>query len=229
MNNASIGVVFLAGGQGTRFGGEIPKQFVFLKDKPIALYSLEVFLRHFLVKEVVVVTRKEYEHLFLPTLKGSHCQYQFAQPGPRRQDSVFNGFKKLSPHHGWICTHDAARPFISTKALDSLFSVREECLAGTLGTPVTSTIKECVSQGWIARTLPRETLWEIQTPQLIERSIMQAGFDCACKKNITITDDVALAELVGKPAKVVQNSPINIKITTKEDLALAEKIIDLRQ
>lgn len=223
----SIGVIFLAGGSGLRFKSEIPKQFIKLKNKPIALHSFEIFLTHPEVQEIVIVTPPEYQSIFVQSLRSHNIPYHFAIPGDRRQDSLENGLKKLSKCCSWVCTHDGARPFISNKLLNLLFAQRTQCLAATLGISTTSTIKECDSERRICKTLSRDNLWEIQTPQLIERNTLEKGFQIASQRNLTVTDDVALAELLNAPSKVILSSPWNLKITTKEDFSMAEKILEM--
>jgi len=214
----SISVVLLAGGVGKRMGGEIPKQFLQLKDKPVVLHSLDVFLNHPEVLEVVVVCEKKYRTYF------DGYNVLFAEPGERRQDSLYHGFKKCSPSSQWICVHDGARPFIDREMLDLLFREGMQIGAATVGMPVKWTVKETSEEGRVIRTLDRERVWEIQTPQFLKRSIMEEGFAYALANGLTVTDDVSLAELIGCPVKVVRGSYQNLKITTPEDLFVAECI-----
>jgi len=121
-----LSVVLLAGGKGERMGSHLPKQFLSLQNKAIALYSLEVFMQLEEVEEIIVVCAPEYRHFF------SHIPVQFALPGEQRQDSVYNGLRKVNPQAEWICIHDAARPFITPKIVLSLFTEGKNVGAASL-------------------------------------------------------------------------------------------------
>ncbi|MEZ5315111.1 MAG: 2-C-methyl-D-erythritol 4-phosphate cytidylyltransferase [Chlamydiales bacterium] len=207
--------IILAGGQGQRMNAPLPKQYLLLKKKPIACHSLEIFLNHPEMHQIIVVCAPEYRTLF------SEYHVEFADPGERRQDSLFNGLKLAK--YNWICTHDAARPYLTHKLIDRLIQEGKNHSAVTLGIPIKNTIKECDSTGFVLRTLNRESIWEIQTPQLVKKHILIKGFAFADRHNITVSDDVSLAELIDHPVKLVLGSQKNIKITTPEDLCFKIK------
>lgn len=210
MKNLSI--ILLAGGSGSRMGSEIPKQYLTLNHKPIFEYSLDAFQGF---GEIIVVADEKYHSLF--------SQVKLALPGKRRQDSVFNGLKYAS--HEWVMVHDMARPFITKTLIQKLWDEGQETGAATLANPVSYTVKEADKEGIVKKTLDRSSLWEIQTPQLIKKEILEKGFEKALKDHIDVTDDVALAELIHHPVKLIKSSPINFKITTQEDLKLAEALL----
>ena len=211
-----IGAILLAGGTGTRMGTSIPKQFMHLQGKPLALYSLEVLVSLTQVVEVVVVCPLEYRSLF------SHYPVRFALPGDQRQDSVYNGLQQVCGTIEWVTVHDAARPFITSSMIENLFIRGKDVGAASLAMPVKNTLKEVQSDNCVSRTLNRSQIWEIQTPQLLKKEILEAGFAYARTHQISVTDDVALAELIGHPVHLVPGSYQNIKITTPEDWAFAE-------
>lgn len=215
----SVSVVLLAGGTGSRMQMTTPKQFLPLRNKPILSHSLEVFLHHPDVCEVIVVANEVYRSLF------SAYNPLHAEPGERRQDSLYNGLQKVSKKAKWVCVHDAARPFITHALLDTLFAEGKKVGAATLGVPIKWTIKEATTEGAILKTLNREHIYEIQTPQFLEKTLLEKGFAHANQHAITVTDDVSFAELLGHPVQLVQGSYRNIKITTPDDLYLAECII----
>jgi 2-C-methyl-D-erythritol 4-phosphate cytidylyltransferase len=214
-----ISVILLAGGKGTRMGSSTPKQFLPLKNRAIALYSLEVLLQLEEVIEIIVVCAPEYRHFF------SKMPVQFAEPGEQRQDSVYNGLQQVSSSARWVCTHDAARPFITPSLVKALFEAGKKTGASSLATPVKNTLKEINGSQDVARTVDRSSIWEIQTPQFLKKELLEAGFALARSQRVTLTDDVSLAELVGHPVKLIQGSYQNIKITTPEDLSFAEWLI----
>lgn len=215
-----ISAILLAGGEGKRMGLPTPKQFLMLGEKPILTYSLELFASLDEIGEIIVVADKQYHALF------SHDALHLAQPGKRRQDSLFNGLSLVHPKSQWILVHDAARPFVGLKELKELIREGQKVGAATLATPVKATIKEG-EKSFALRTLDRERLFEIQTPQLIKKNLLIEGFKIANEKKLTVTDDVSLVELLGHPVKLVQGNFSNIKITTQEDLIIAHAFINL--
>lgn len=217
----TLSVILLAGGLGTRMQAAIPKQFLLLQNKPIALYSFDLFLTLPEVDEIVVVCDPAYRHLF----SSNNLKISFADPGERRQDSVWNGFNKSNADFDWICIHDSARPFITSSLVLSAIEAAKEQGAAALGMPLKFTVKECNEQGWVKNTPSRDRLWEIQTPQVIRRDLLQKGFQLAQELNATVTDDLSLVELFSNPVRIVKGSYENIKITTPEDLIIAESIL----
>ena len=217
MSQKKTSLILLAGGLGLRMETSCPKQCLPLNGKPIALHSYNVFLSIEEITEIIVVCAEEYTPLF-PQAKA------FAPPGKERQDSVSNGFKMCSKNSDFILIHDSVRPFITKLAVKNLLNEGMKTSAATLGVPVTSTIKQVDKDNLVTLTPSRSTLFEIQTPQLLKREVLQKGLEYAEKTNLTLTDDVALAELINHPVKIVKGSYSNIKITTKEDLIPYEKI-----
>lgn len=206
-------LILLAGGKGTRFGGALPKQYFPLQKKPVALHSFDLFLEMSAISEIVVVCEPCYQHFF------SSSKTIFALPGVRRQDSVFSGLQKSNCD--LICIHDAARPFPEKSQVIELLKDALEIGAAALGIPANSTMKECTSFNQVVKTVPRSSLWEIQTPQAIKRDLLVLAFQKAYRENIEVTDDVALIEHLGEPVKITMGSKRNIKITTPFDLELA--------
>ena len=211
-----IGAILLAGGTGSRMGSSIPKQFWLLQGKPVALYSLEVLISLTQVVEIVVVCSLEYRSLF------SNYPVRFALPGEQRQDSVYNGLCQVSDAIQWVAVHDAARPFITPSMVQNLFDQGKDVGAASLAMPAKNTLKEVQSGNQVSCTLNRSQIWEVQTPQLLKKEILEAGFAHAHTHKTLVTDDVSLAELMGHPVQLVQGSYQNIKITTPEDWAFAE-------
>lgn len=212
--------ILLAGGLGTRLNASIPKQYLILNEKAIALYSFDLLLKTPEINEIVVVCFPNFNELFISSEK----LIKFALPGKRRQDSVFNGFQKTS--HPIICIHDSARPFVTKEDLLQVLEAGKCYGAATLGVPLKFTVKETTPQNFVKSTLDRTKIWEIQTPQVLHRDILEEGFKYAQEHAITVTDDVSLGELIGKPAKLIEGSYTNIKITVSEDLIMAKHLIN---
>ena len=138
---------------------------------------------------------------------------------------MFNGLQQVDPRLSLVCIHDAARPFITAPLVRRALKAAETHGAATVGMPVKFTVKEALPDGLVKRTPERSTVWEIQTPQVIRKELLVKGFAYAKEKGLTVTDDVSLIELLGKPVQLVEGSHANLKITTPEDWLIAEKLI----
>jgi len=218
-NKNFISLIFAAGGVGSRMGSLIPKQYLPLAGRPIALHSFSLFDSMDEIDEIIVVCEPERRHLF-----NSKKPLRFALPGPRRQDSIRNGLSAVSPNASIICTHDAARPFAATQDILKLIQQTIETGAATLAAPVICTIKQASRERIVEKTLDRSHLWEIQTPQGLRRDLFEKGFAYAEKNKIEVTDDTSLAELLGHPVAIVPSPHRNFKITTPTDLAVANTL-----
>lgn len=212
----SISAILLAGGKGHRMGSSTPKQYLHLQEQPVALFSFGCLSACAAISEVVVVCEPIYRTYF------QNCQ--FAEPGPRRQDSLKNGFRKASAQSEFILIHDAARPFIDASLLDSLIEAGRLHGAAALAVPAKATIKRARAD-FVVETLNRSELYEIQTPQILRADLLSKGLIRAEALGVTVTDDVSLAELIGHPVKLIPGSEHNIKITTPFDLSIAETIL----
>jgi 2-C-methyl-D-erythritol 4-phosphate cytidylyltransferase len=225
MTHPFISLILLGGGKGSRMKESIPKQFLPLKGKPLILHSFEVLQKFSFLSEVIIVSPREYDFLF----PMKNFKVHFSEPGVRRQDSLCRGMEKISPLSDLVCIHDAARPFLEEKPFLELIQMALLHEAATLAFPVRYTIKEGNSQGEVVKTLTRETLWEIQTPQAIKTSLLKEALLLAEKNQWEVTDDVSLIELMGKKVKLVTGFSDNIKVTYPNDLFLAEAIYEKRK
>jgi 2-C-methyl-D-erythritol 4-phosphate cytidylyltransferase len=124
-----------------------------------------------------------------------------------------------------VCIHDSVRPFIKPALIRELVDAANHWNAAALGVRAKSTIKFCEADQTVIETLPRNNLWEIQTPQVIRLQLLKEGFVFAQNHRMSVTDDVSLVELLGKPVKIVEGCYDNIKVTTQEDLNFVQKIM----
>ena len=220
----SVSVVFLSGGVGKRMGAKMPKQYIQLSGKEIALYSFEVFASMDHVREIVVVCEEEYEDLFKSV--GIGKPLKFARPGKERQDSCSNGFDLCAKDSSLVAIHDSARPLLKAEDAVACFIDAHEHGAAVLGVPVKSTIKEVDTKtSLVVRTPDRATLWEVQTPQVIKPDLLRRGFEKVRAENLEVTDDVSIIEQLGEPVRITVGDYYNIKLTTPEDLQLAESVL----
>lgn len=199
-----------------------PKQYLLLQGKPIILHSLEALLSFQGFSEIIIVCEKEYRSLFSSY---TSTPIRFATPGKERQDSVLSGFKALASSTKWVCIHDGARPLLKAQDLYAVLEAGMQHAAATLAIPLKMSVKEADQDLFVKKSLDRSTLWDIQTPQILSYPLLQRGLEEMQAKNLKVTDDVSLAELLGEPVKLVQGSYSNIKITTQDDLSLANLLL----
>ncbi|XP_058752847.1 2-C-methyl-D-erythritol 4-phosphate cytidylyltransferase, chloroplastic-like [Vicia villosa] len=222
----SVSVVLLAGGKGKRMGATMPKQYLPLLGQPIALYSFLTFSRMPEVKEIVVVCDPSYRDIF-EDVKGCQAELKFALPGKERQDSVYNGFQVIDSNSQLVCVHDSARPLVLQGDVKKVFKDGLLNGAAVLGVPSKATIKEANADSFVVRTLDRKTLWEMQTPQVIKPELLRKGFELVNREGLEVTDDVSIVEHLKQPVYITEGSYTNIKVTTPDDLLLAERILSI--
>lgn len=228
------GAVVLAAGAGKRMQSDIKKQFLQIKDKPVIWYSLHAFQESF-VDEIVLVTSKE---------DASYCReeivnkYNFTKVtkivsgGKERYHSVSEGIKALSSCD-YVFIHDGARPMLTGEILDRAYECVQECKACVVGMPVKDTIKIANKDGYIEQTPDRNLVWMIQTPQVFSYPLIKDAYEKLIlqeeelkKQGINITDDAMVVEtLMEYSVKLIEGSYENIKITTPEDLKIAENFL----
>ena len=222
----SVSVVLLAGGVGKRMGAAMPKQYLPLRGKPIALHSLAVFEALPEVAEVVVVCDPAYRDLFEAA---ATTPLKFAEPGAERQDSVSNGLARISAASALVAVHDSARPLVTGGEVQACIGDALEHGAAVLGVPVKPTIKEADGAGFVAKTLQRSLLWEVQTPQIVRPALLRAGFELVAAEGLEVTDDVSVVEALGEPVKITLGRYTNIKVTTPDDMSVAEGFLAERE
>ncbi|KAI4367388.1 hypothetical protein MLD38_023131 [Melastoma candidum] len=227
VKDKSVSVILLAGGSGKRMGASIPKQYLPLLGQPIALYSLYTFSEMSEVKEIVVVCDPSYKDIFEDVKQNIPVGLKFALPGKERQDSVYNGLQEIDWESELVCIHDSARPLILRGDVEKVLKDGYRIGAAVLGVPVKATIKEADSGSFVVKTLDRKTLWEMQTPQVIKPQLLQSGFQLVNREGLEVTDDVSIVEHLKHPVYITEGSYTNIKVTTPDDLLLAERILNM--
>lgn len=223
---ATFGVILAAAGRSSRFGdANYKKPFAPLAGRPVWIHSAERFLERNDVKQVVIVVAPEDREAFLEKF-GANIAFMgvvLAEGGAQRADSVRRGLEKLGREIDMVAIHDAARPCLAAAWIDAVFEAGVRTGAAILATPVTSTLKRVSADMTIVETVNREGLWEAQTPQVFRRDLLEKAF--AHDAAATATDEAQLMEAIGQKVTVVRGSPINLKITSREDLRLAEHAV----
>nr|XP_043607369.1 2-C-methyl-D-erythritol 4-phosphate cytidylyltransferase, chloroplastic [Erigeron canadensis] len=222
----SVSVVLLAGGKGKRMGASMPKQYLPLLGQPIALYSFYTFSTMHEVKEIVVVCDPSYQDIFEDSRGKINVDLKFALPGKERQDSVYSGLQTIDRNSELVCIHDSARPLVTSSDVEKVLNDGLRVGAAVLGVPAKATIKEGNSESFVVKTLDRKTLWEMQTPQVIKPDLLKQGFELVNRENLEVTDDVSIVEHLKHPVYITEGSYTNIKVTTPDDLLLAERILN---
>lgn len=218
------GVVIVAAGRGERLGHRLRKAMVPVGGRPMVLRAAEAFARVEGIVECVLVMQDE-DSRTLREEWGAALDalgpVQFTTGGARRQDSVRRGLDALSSSCEGALVHDAARPFVSSDLILAMLDALDRAPAVVPVVPATSTVKR-VEEGRVVETVPRSELRLAQTPQGARREDLLAALSELDRQGIDVTDDVQAMELTGHEVLVVEDSPSNFKITTREDLEVAE-------
>ena len=224
-----VGVVVVAGGSGTRAGGEL-KQFRWIAGRPMLLHSVQAFQARGDVAMVVCVLPPQYAGDPPPWLFQSDTERLLVSVGGRtRAESVANGLEDLPAECRIVLIHDAARPLVSDGMIDRVIAEARLGHGSIAALPVTDTLKRVDADGRIEATVPREQLWRAQTPQGFPREmIMRAHREARIAgTHAAATDDAALCEALGLPVVVVQGSERALKVTEERDFARAEAVFPL--
>ncbi len=220
-----------AAGSGSRLGGQIPKQFLEIAGAPILAHTISRFIECDDIGAIAVALPADRFDEFRARNRGARSikPIFYVNGGTERSDSILNALEavaELNPEI--VAVHDAVRPFVTTAQISAVITKAKEAGAAILALPATDTIKE-VEHGLIVRTIDRRRIWRAQTPQAFRYELlMQANQEAraAGLPSALTTDDSLLVERLGVPVAVVEGSHNNIKITTPEDLILAENLFE---
>lgn len=219
-----LGAVIVGGGSGSRLGADLPKAFIPLGGTPLYQYSLKTFVKHPKIEEIIFVFPQT--HSFSPSEKKKWGEegVEFVVGGKTRQQSVFNGLAALSGSIQGVLVHDAARPFLTTAVIDRLIASLEKGFGGIAALPVTDTVKQADGE-CVVSTIDRSQLWIAQTPQAFPVTLLKQAYARAEAENWVVTDEASLIERLGERVALISGDSRNFKITTADDLALAEIIL----
>ncbi|MBA2117541.1 2-C-methyl-D-erythritol 4-phosphate cytidylyltransferase [Bremerella alba] len=219
-------VILPAAGRSTRFGGgELKKVYVSLLGQPVWLHCARRFAARPDVSDVVIVISPDDEPYFREQFADvcDELGIQIVLGGETRTDSIANAVDALDSSSEFIAIHDAARPGIDDAMIDAVFNSAAGSGAAILALPVPGTLKRVSIEGKIVENVPREGVWEAQTPQVFRRQLILEAYEKF--RHEPATDDASLVQRLGHQVAVVRGAMKNLKITTKDDLAVAEQLL----
>lgn len=224
--------IVLAAGQGKRMKSSVHKQYLLINDKPVLYYSLKAF-EDSIIDDVVLVTGKGEEGFCQKEIidrYGLKKVRRIVEGGKERYHSVAYGIRSINWKCDYIFIHDGARPFVNNEIIERAFDEVRQSRACVVGMPVKDTIKIADADGYVADTPARPLVWQVQTPQVFESGLISAAYEKLLSEEekllsegVAVTDDAMVVEyFMNTPVKLVPGAYENIKITTPEDLKLAE-------
>ncbi|PWM50849.1 MAG: 2-C-methyl-D-erythritol 4-phosphate cytidylyltransferase [Clostridiales bacterium] len=222
--------VILAAGLGKRMQAGHNKQFIEICGQSVLTHTLTVFAQIPEIAKIVLVVRAGEEdpcRNMIPEIAESKTV--LAIGGKERQDSVHNGIRAITWECEYILIHDGARPLVTEEIIRRTLLAAKNSGAAICAVPVKDTIKQADSDGNVLATIPRESLWAVQTPQVFRADLIRRAYENAYVHNHYGTDDASLVEYLGEKIKIVTGDYENIKITTPEDIPTAEQILQKRQ
>ena len=222
-----VSVIFPAAGAGKRMKAGRNKVFLELSGVPILLRSLQRFSAVPAVAELIVVVAEDETASVEALLAGAQGlkPWRVTAGGAERQYSIANGMKRLSASADIVLVHDAARPLVSFETIEAVIRAANEKGAAIAAVRAKNTIKAVGEGGLVEATPPREGLWEVQTPQGFRRDLLERAYEKAAQDGFLGTDDASLVEQIGEAVFVVESDYGNLKITTPEDLWMAEALL----
>jgi 2-C-methyl-D-erythritol 4-phosphate cytidylyltransferase len=223
---ASFAVILPAAGKSERFRDKsYKKPFAPLGGRAVWLHAAEKFLNRSDVKQTIVVIAAEDRELFNMKFGANIAimGVEVIEGGAERTDSVQRALERVKENIEFVAVHDAARPCIADPWIDDVFNAAARDGAAILATHVQATLKRIDNKKKITETVSRDGLWEAQTPQVFRRELLIEAY--AKRGREAVTDDAQLIERLGHSVTVVPCSPLNLKITTRDDLKLAEQVL----
>jgi 2-C-methyl-D-erythritol 4-phosphate cytidylyltransferase/2-C-methyl-D-erythritol 2,4-cyclodiphosphate synthase len=220
-----------AGGVGKRLKAESAKQYLLLADLPLLVHTLKVFQHADGIDDIILaVPENDIDFVRQELIKKNKLTKvtNVVAGGRERQDSVRNALAAVNDECDIVVIHDGVRPFVTGQMISNIVAAAKDCQAALIGVPVKDTIKETEDNGVVLKTVPRQNLWLAQTPQAFHLDILRKAYAAAQNDNYYGTDDASLVERIGIKVQIVRGTYENIKITTPEDLIMAEALLKNR-
>lgn len=228
MNTAIV----LAAGRGNRMNAGMNKQFIPILGKPLLAHTLEVFQACSLVDSIILVAGSgelELCRKLIVEAYGFNKVDKLIEGGSERQESVYKGLMALEADCGIVLIHDGARPILTGDIIERCIEGVEKYGAVSSGMPAKETVKILDGKGFVKYTPQRELVWITQTPQAFRSDLIRKAHENAMAEGILGTDDASLVEILGEKVKMLESSYENIKITTPEDIIVAETLMGGRR
>ncbi len=225
---ADVSVIMPAAGLSLRMGANVRKPFIMIGEKPVFFYTMEKFCKLKRVKEIIFVVNEKDRSTVIEKWPDELKAYKVTRivtGGERRQDSIYNGLSQLDPDTEIVLIHDAVRPLVREDEIEAVIKCTEEKGAAIVASPMKLTVKKVNPNLEITKTVPRHDLWMAQTPQGFKRELLVNAYDKIKDTNEEFTDDAEVVEKAGHTVGIVPGNDDNIKITTHEDLKLAELML----
>ena len=220
--------IIAAAGIGRRMGGPVPKQYMEIGGRPVICRTLDLFLKLGCVDDLVAVVEPGREEGFKEEILERFNfpkSWRVVAGGAVRQESVANGLASVSKDCDVVIVHDGVRPFVSPEKIEMAAGTAKEKGACILAVRVKETIKRASGEGVILETVDRESLFRAQTPQCFRREVICGAMEDARRAGFIGTDEASLVERVGGRVEILEGDERNIKITTPEDIAIAEALL----
>jgi 2-C-methyl-D-erythritol 4-phosphate cytidylyltransferase len=223
---AKFSVIMPAAGRSERFKDpHYKKPFAPLANRAVWLHSAEKFLNRDDCGQLILVINPEDQETFAMKFGANVAilGVDVVHGGAERAESIEKALARVRPDAELVLVHDAARPCIVDEWINQVVEAAKKTGAAILATPVSATLKRVGKNQQVAETVDRQSLWEAQTPQAFRRQLLLDAY--AARGDLAATDDAQLVERLGHPVQIVRGSSMNLKITTKEDLRLAEQVL----
>ena len=217
-----------AGGSGKRLGADVAKQYLFLNLLPVLVHTLNVFQKSGAIDDIILVVPKDDLASIRKQIIEKYALTKVSAivaGGNERQDSVRNGLVAIAGSCDIVIVHDGVRPFVTEEMIARVAQAAAESGAAAIGVKAKDTIKETTDGDIVTATLPRRNLWQTQTPQAFQYDLLCRAYESATRDSYYGTDDASLVERMGAQVRMIAGSYENIKITTPEDLIMAEALM----
>jgi 2-C-methyl-D-erythritol 4-phosphate cytidylyltransferase len=225
-----VTAIVLAAGRSSRMGGGVNKQFLELLGKPLLYYSLAALESCAAIEAVVLVRRPDCARQAEEIVRrfGFRKVAAMTDGGVERQNSVWNGLALCDPATEIVAVHDGARPLVTPALIEATIQSARTHGTGIAATKVADTIKEADENRHVLRTVDRTKLWAVQTPQTVRLPLLREAYAKVLADGIVVTDEAAAVERLGGSVCLVETQFLNLKVTTSNDLATVEALLQQR-
>ena len=219
--------IIVGAGRGERMGANYDKAFLSLGPRPLVAYSMMAFEACPDIRQIVLVVRRDRLEAAknMAQMFGISKLRAVVAGGAQRQDSVRNGLAELPPETRYVAIHDAARPLVTPALISETVKCARKHGTGVAGRRIVDTVKLVEKAPVVSRTVDRDQLWTVQTPQTFSLDLLRQAYARLEETREVVTDDAAALERIGVAVRLVEWAPVNLKVTVPEDLAVAAALL----